>query len=354
MSFLHKSLGILTLASSLMVGCTDRGAAPGTTDPDCTGACEPVADAGTRDGGSGDGGGTPGDGGTGDGGTQTGPLTLTVTEARRAAKGTWVKVVGAVIQTVDYEKQGTGADWSANFYLVDPANPKQGLWVYKFYQDTPTQYRAKVGDKLDIEGFLHVKGPFEQVAAYRPQLASKYYVDGSQQPKMALTNIVASTAPVDNEVSVDTGFGDAKGGSARPNPDYAGSRVHIAGPLTITNASPKALQRVSSNPDDTRYYGFEVTGGILVRNAATFGKCDYRQKVIDGATVTFPDGIRGVWDTYSFAACEDGGTASDCRKNASVVPGTAGDGGTGDGGTGNIYTYVITPQNCDTDLKAAE
>jgi len=332
-SFLRKSLGVVTLAS-LMAGCTDRGGPSGPTDPDCTGACEPVTDAGTRDAG------TPGDGG------QTEPIEVTVAQARSAEYGTWVRIKGAVIQTVDYEKQG-GVDWSADFYLVDPANPKQGLWVYKFYQDTPTQYRAKVGDKLDIEGFIHVKGKYEQISAYRPQLASKYYLDGSQQPKMSLTNIVASTPPADNEVSIASGFGDAQDGFARPNPEYAGSRVHIAGPLTLTDPSPKAFQRVSADPADTRYYGFEVEGGILVRNAGTYLKCDYRQTVLDGGSVTFPNGISGVWDTYSFVSCEDGGTSSDCRKNAAMVPGTE----PGDGGLGNKFTYVITPQNCEVDLK---
>jgi len=346
---LRKSLGALALAS-LIAGCSDRDAPPGATDPDCTGACTPVADAGTRDAGTSGDGGSSGDGGT-DGG-QTAPRDVTVTEARAAQYGTWVRIKGAVIQTVDYEKQGTAGDWTANFYLVDPANPKQGVWVYKFYQDTPTTYRAKVGDKIDIEGYLHVKGRFEQVSAYRPQLASKFYIDGSQQPKMALTNIVASTVPADNEVSIATGFGNAENGTKRPNPEYAGARVHIAGPLKITNPSPKAFQRVSADPADSRYYGFEVEGGILVRNSATSSKCDYRATALGGTEVTFPDGIRGVWETYSFAACEDGGTATDCRRTAAVVPGTS-DGGVGDAGTGNLYTYVLTPQNCDVDLKAA-
>jgi hypothetical protein len=90
---------------------------------------------------------------------------------------------------------------------------------------------------------------------------------------------------------------------------------------------------------------------VLVSNYKTFGvtldggssRCDWRNVVTDGGTVSFPNGIRGVWDTYSYVPCTDGGftfadggTSTDCTG---YVPGTA-----------NNYTYILYPQDCATDL----
>jgi hypothetical protein len=99
-----------------------------------------------------------------------------------------------------------------------------------------------------------------------------------------------------------------------------------------------------------------VTGGLLVSNRNTFGssptdggpaRCDWQALVRnDGGTVTFPEGIRGVWDTYSFAPCADGGTdVLGCFRNEGRVPGTE----QPDGGY-NRFTHVLIPQNCDQDL----
>jgi hypothetical protein len=102
-------------------------------------------------------------------------------------------------------------------------------------------------------------------------------------------------------------------------------------------------------------FGFEVTGGILVNNFATFDaqfsdggsllRCDWRQIALDagvGRTVTFPNGISGVWDTYSHASCRDGGVScSDglVNRNAGIVPDTT-----------NDFTYVLYPTDC-ADLR---
>ena len=347
MRFLSKTLGMMTLAA-VAVGCGGRETAP--TSPDCTGACGGEAsDAGTRDAGTPPTGGTPSDGGTSspaDGGVQTAPREVTVSEARAQDYGAWVKMKGVVIQRVEYTKKGTsGTEWSGRYWVVDPANPKQGLWVYKFYTDTPADHEPKAGDVFDIEGYLHYKGKFEQQSAYRPQLASRYYVDGTQQP-LRLTNLSTATPPADNEVSVAGGFGDAKGGTNRPSPEYAGSRVHIAGPLTIKNLKPTAMHRVSSDAADTKYYGFEVEGGILVYNDPQYLNCGWRAKAEAGETVTFPNGLRGTWETYSFAACTDGSTSTNCSKNPAEVPGTRQPGAD----IGNKFTYVLYPENCDKDL----
>jgi hypothetical protein len=343
--FLSKTLGWATLVA-LAAGCGGRETSPSSNAPDCTGACDaPASDAGTRDAG------TPaptGDGGTspGDGGVQTAPREVTVAEARAQDQGAWVKLQGVVIQRIEYTKKGTsGAQWSGRYWVVDPANPKPGLWVYKFYTDTPEDHEPKAGDRFDVEGFIHYTGKLEPQSAYRPQLASRFYVDGTQQP-MRFTQLSTATPPADNEVSVAGGFGDAKGGTKRPSPEYAGSRVHIAGPLTIQNLKPKALQRASADPADPKYYGFEVEGGILVFNDPQYLNCPWRKKAEAGETVTFPNGLRGTWETYTFAACADGGTSSSCTKSPSEVPGTRQPGDD----IGNKFTYVLYPENCETDL----
>ncbi len=167
--------------------------------------------------------------------------------------------------------------------------------------------------------------------------------------------------PQDNEVP--TGFGNANAGATKANAEYGGARVHIPGSLTITNANPPALKQHPEDADSGVYLGFEVTGGVLVSNYKTFGvtldggspRCDWRNVVNDGGTVSFPNGIRGVWDTYSYVGCSadgiaadggfitpDGGSSSTCYfsyRDAGVVPGTNQD-----------YTYIVYPQDCATDL----
>lgn len=73
--------------------------------------------------------------------------------------------------------------------------------------------------------------------------------------------------------------------------------------------------------------------------------CDWRAVAGDGGTVTFPNGVSGIWDTYAHAPCVDGGTASGCFATKAFVPGTVG----ADGGAVN-YTYVLYPMDCANDL----
>jgi hypothetical protein len=115
----------------------------------------------------------------------------------------------------------------------------------------------------------------------------------------------------------------------------------------LTNANPSALKRISASANDSVHFGFEVTGGVLVNNYKTYGstqdggtkRCDWRALANDGGTVRFPNGIRGVWDTFTHAPCADGGTSSSCFRDAGVVP-----------GTDQTHTYVLYPQDCDQDL----
>jgi len=110
--------------------------------------------------------------------------------------------------------------------------------------------------------------------------------------------------------------------------------------------------------DSSIAYGFEVSGsnlpaGLLIRNSQTFGvypdggpRCDYGQMVADGGkTVTFPNGIRGVWDTFTQAPCVNGGLS--CGSGAGVR-----DAGTVPG-VGSPYVYVLEPMDCANDFAGA-
>ena len=155
---------------------------------------------------------------------------------------------------------------------------------------------------------------------------------------------------------VDGTFGEA--GAVRANPTFAGSRVKIVADLTISAANPLALRRASMVPGDDRYYGFQLSNGVLVNNYLTFARfeadggiladggtspCDFRLVALDGGSVTFSS-VSGVWDSYTYVGCSDGGTLekdSRCFPKRYWVPGT-------DAGT----TNVLYPMSCaDFQLK---
>jgi hypothetical protein len=154
---------------------------------------------------------------------------------------------------------------------------------------------------------------------------------------------------IPSPLQVPITFGGA--GAFRAEPAHVGARVKIDGPLTIANPSPEAFRRISAVPNDTRYFGYELSNGVLVNNFRVFegarledggvSHCDLRAAVLDGGTVTFPNGIIGVWDTYTHASCVDGGTDSQCFKNRGNVPGTD---------AGN-YTNVLYPTDCADQLQ---
>jgi hypothetical protein len=276
-----------------------------------------------------------------------------------------------VVIAVDDLYKGSAGDYITQFWVVDPCFPKEGIWVDKYYQDAPTKYAPAVGDELTVQGlFRHInpigsdvnsgtasKGQENTRDAYRAAIKSSFQIgDPNITGSLVITKTGTATVPAD--VTVPAGFGDANGGAAQPNPEYGGARVHIPGPLTITNANPPALKQRPDDPANTVHLGFEVTGGVLVSNYKTFGttldggtpRCDWRNVVNDGGTVSFPNGIRGVWDTYTYVGCEDGGftnpndggTYSSCSysfRDAGAVP-----------GTDNPYTFIVYPQDCATDL----
>lgn len=352
---LRRTLGaaaLLAVVTTLATGCGGREG-PGNNDagdqPGCTGVC-------SEDGGS--------DAGTQPDAGQTAPTVMTVAEARKARYETWVTLENVIVTAVD-DVNAYSRDPNqifAQFWVADDSSPSRGIFVKKFRTDTPTHFVPKVGQRLNLTGWLQSASKFDQFIAYRTQLANQFAFRKQSGPLQITLLSENNTLPADN--TAPAGFGNADGGFGRPNPELAGSRVHIPGPLVLTNPTPEAMHRVvTARPDDPTYFGFEVSGGILVNNRKTYGesptdggpaRCDWQALVRnDGGTVVFPNGIRGVWDTYSFAPCTDGGVLADggvdnvvsCFNNGGRVPGAE----LSDGGFNN-YTHVLYPQNCTTDL----
>jgi len=312
--------------------------------------------------GGGTGGGATG-GGTGtDGGVMTtiaGAKALPFAQLSQGARVLLTGVVVTAISTSYEATQGgcstiTPKGWYDWFWVADPASPRDGIYVYKYCQDLPTDYAVQIGDVLTIDGWIGYQHSYGQPDGYRLMVKGQF--DFTAPPHTgALPLSITKTgtmAPLADNLA-PAGFGDAMGGTVKPNKEYGGSRVHIAGPLTLTNPSPPAMKRVSAVPNDSVYFGFEVSGGVLVDNFKTYRSftdggtaCDWHSIAIDGGadggprTITFPNGISGVWDTYTDSACEDGGTASGCRTNPGRIPGTP----------DANYTYVLYPMDCANDL----
>jgi hypothetical protein len=337
-----------------MIGCSGRDDSTPDSGPDngCTGACN-QSDGGT-------------DGGT-DGGARVcpaadsqgrGPIGILRATGTR---GQAVTLSHLVVTTVDSTTKGSQGDYIGYFWVVDPCFPKEGMYVDKFYTDATTNYLPTVGDELTIQGLYRqydaIASDADQTRnAYRPVIKSDFRLGNpSITGKLVITK--TGTAPVPQDITVPAGFGNANAGATKANSEYGGARVHIPGSLAITNTNPPALKQRPDSPDSGTYLGFEVTGGVLVSNYKTFGetrdggstRCDWRAIANDGGTVNFPNGIRGVWDTYSYVGCADGGltlpdggAAASCSfsaRDAGTVPGTNQD-----------FTYILYPQDCATDL----
>jgi hypothetical protein len=261
------------------------------------------------------------------------------------------------------------------FWVEDPLQTQYGLWVEKFTTDyaqdsTPGPdylYVPAPGDSLDLQAFL-VTDFRETFPTYnqagRATLGEQYLISGgnASSPLFIVVN-GPGTAPADNRAP--GGFGNAQGGTVAASPDYAGARVHVPGPLTITRPSPTALTNFRNNtfpPQPIGWRGFEVGSpdggpfqGILVIDdkiyqdytylpdggqVAVPGRCDYAAWARDGGVVTFPSGISGVWDTYAVQLCagpKDGGQY--CSNTPGEVP-------LADGGALLGFTYVLWPQSC--------
>ena len=324
---------------------------------------------GNQGGGSAVGGGNQGGGsaavgggsqGGGAGGGSAAVIDVTIAQSKRQMFCTQrLRLTGVVVTAVDNASLGAQGDYTTTFWVADPANPTNGIYVSKFYTDTPGPYAPTIGDVLTIEGYLGTDSKFTDRTAYRFLIKSQFGCGTGFNGVLAITKTGTMAALADN--TAPSGFGgNADGGSLKADTELAGTRVYIPGPLTISDTSPVELKRISLRPNDDTFFGFKITGaavgpgGVLVDNYKTFGtsptdggaaRCDWRARLVSGdaGTVVFPNGIRGVWDSYAHAPCEDGGTnLFNCKPNfAAYVPGTTPDAN---------YTNVMYPLDCANDL----
>lgn len=340
------------MSAALLYACGGRDEVPQTQDAGtnpCVGAGCATTDAGT--GGE--------DGGNNTGGTDGGNLqeqqTVTIAELRSGdiRYGQSVKLENVVVTAISYKQQGSAGDWQADFWVADPNDPASGMWIQKEYQDLPKAYETQLGDVLTIEGWYGTNKPFDYFdfnQAYRQVVKRQFdFVQSGGKP-MNFTVIEAAGAPLaDVDTSSVPGFGDAQDGNARANQEFGGARVSIPGPLKLTNTDPTPLD-IYSLGERVSSAGFELTGGILVADNQTDNTCDWREIAADAGRfnqeVVFPNGVSGVWDSYSHSPCLDGGTGGGCFRASGYVPGTSFDGGT----QPNRWTNVLWPQDC-ADLQ---
>jgi hypothetical protein len=271
-------------------------------------------------------------------------------------------VVTGVLQEYVSTQSGLPNDAGSNafFWIADPQAPQTALWVEKAPTDfaadavsgTDFVYDPQPGDLLTVTGFAAdwpATGfaPLEQ--ADRATVSHQSLVTGTPGAPLQLGLLGQGAPPPDNVVVA--GFGNALGGTVAANPEYAGARVHIPGPLTITQGAPVALEsydRLTFPAAPNGWNGFEVGSpdasfaGILVDELAG---CGYGAWVRDGGKVSFPNGVSGNWDTYAVQPCTgvvpDGGTV--CPNGPGETPLVG-------GGVRNGFLYVLWPVDCTRDL----
>jgi|GEM_PF-1031468 len=367
-------------------GCTtctaDSGTDSGTPDSGQPDSGQP--DSGTPDSGTNDGGSCQflphSDGGLIDLSTNKDIATsVSIAQLRyglRADGGTstqWgghASITGAVVQTVSY----IGADGgTSEFWVVDPNDTSSGFWIY--HRGTDSAYIPTVGDVVDVDGFLE-SDPNYYVPDGRRLNLTNLYSGGSVQKPLTVTKTDTGVSLADNAQEASCTFDSNEGSRYMPQDKqaFAGTRVHFNGPLKLINPNPIPMGTVRLEQDGgasfTSYRGFEVTGGILVSTENTFNadggfgaansRCDWAELArADGGVVTFPDGISGVWDTFTNAVC-DVGDDGGCKQYKSgtyypttYVPNPSAIFPTRDGGAGIVvpegsqdYTFVLYPQNC--------
>ncbi len=359
------------------------GCRPETPKPDagCVGITCPTTGGGTGFGGGGatGGGGAVGGGGgsttgggtggsTGGGGGVTIPTT--VAAARGSTFPTKVTLQNVVVTAISFARasaastncallapDGTaGKGVNASFWVADQNAPDKGVWVEKFRCDGDIDYFPQIGDVLNVNGIIGFESSFQQQEGYRVMVKSEF--DFIPSKPMGYVCALSSTPPCEpfevhkvgtmapvSVIDVPTTFG--MGGAIKAEPTSAGTRIKIAGPLTVANANPAAFQKLTASATDTTYYGFELSNGVLVNSFRTYegatledggvSHCDVRNTINDGGSVSFPNGIVGVWDTYTHASCTDGGTnLFGCFNNRGSVPGAP----------DANYTYVLYPTDC--------
>lgn len=267
-----------------------------------------------------------------------------------------VVVVG--IDEAYFERTGGEADPTKprrNFWVADAANPTMGIWVHYRHTDawedktlTGEEREIMIGDVLNIEAKLDQQPGYNDRDGRRWMLTNLFQNGNVVRP--VKVELVSRSGEAPAPVEVPACFGDSNDGYNRPGQGHVGARIHIPGPLEITNATPAAFLNVNEGSDTV--FGFEVTGGILVNNYKTYDlegeeRCDWRKKAIEAAAegkkVVFPNGISGIWENYTHAPCEN----ADCSRNYwGGIPGTY-DYCTEVPEDGNWYTNVLFPQSCE-------
>ena len=318
--------------------------------------------------GGGTGGGTTG-GGTGGGATGGGGGTVpsTIAAAKALSFPTKVALQGVVVTAIGFARASAASTncaglstkgVNASFWVADPANSQQGIWVRKFRCDDSADYFPVVGDIINVAGIIGFESGFQQQEGYRIMVKSEF--DFIPSKPNGYVCALSSTPPCEPLVIAKTGsmaplpvidvpatFGNANGGLVKADPTFSGARVHVAGPLTVANANPTAMRLITAAPNNTTYYGYELSNGMLVSTFRTFegygledggvSHCDVRNVINDGGSVTFPNGIVGVYDTYTHAACTDGGTNPfSCFNIRGNIPGTP----------DANYTNILYPTDC--------
>ena len=267
-----------------------------------------------------------------------------------------VLINNATVQAVSFVSADGG---TVGFWIADDSDA--GIYVYKRGTDTITA-NPVAGDVVNIDGAFTTQPKYYAPEGYRYSVGNLYYGSGNAKNRpMIITPVASGTA---SPLSVDASCAmDAQGGTAKLYQDsqkHAGQLIHINGPLTLTEAHPTAMAQVTELIDGgaliTSYRGFEVSGGILVDDSNTYsndggfgapGHCDWAIVADGGATVTFPNGITGVWDSYTMHPCIDNGTGG-CKTSGDngYVPNAASL--TSDGGNQST-TFALFPRDC-TDL----
>ncbi|RKG70312.1 hypothetical protein, partial [Corallococcus terminator] len=247
---LRKKLGAAALLAATAIataaGCGGRDNDPDPVpDAGCTGVCS--TDAGTNT-----------DAGTTDAGTTDAGTTGQIAAARKLSFGSKATLRNVVVTGVHYEKLSElgNSSWRSYFWVTDPAAPKDGLFIHKFYTDTPDAYRPQPGDTVDIEGYFGTEPNYEPFSGRRHHLANQRTpaVPLAITPKT--TDAGVGGMPPANEVTVEQL--EASLGLGQNSAAFLGTRVHLAGPLTLTNPTPEALKRLDSSGTPPIYYGFEV------------------------------------------------------------------------------------------------
>jgi hypothetical protein len=376
------------VAIALATGCSggrpdpDGGSGGGATGG---GNCAPfcAGSGGGTGGGSGVGGGTGGGSGVGGGsgggsGVGGGSSTFDAGQILKAKQTGFCSVLvqlrGVVVVAVQNTTRQNGMATDPvrqNFWVVEPSNPRQGLYVFKDYADTVggmVNEPVAVGDVLNLDGFM--VSTFNNSGINLGGEAYRYSMQDNCPGTTPLAILRTATGmPLPDLMTPDPFGVNPDGGKPkgitvsdqRFIQNIQGVRVHIPGPLTLSNPRPAEMVRINDNPATGTVFGFEVSGasipaGVLVRNSFTFAlsdggagngsgnpPCDYRQMVEDGGrTVTFPNGIHGVWDTWSQTPCYNGTTSCQFNaRDAGRIPGLEVN-----------YTFTVFPLDCN-DLAGA-